>query len=87
MNKILLDSSRRLYKEKFKEISDKLLDIILIKNIIENLKRSRPIKYEIEQVNKNIAYLLNKIIHKIEGQIKGIPYSKKKVRRAVILRY
>ena len=39
------------------------------------------------KVNKNIAYLLNKIIHKIEGQIKGIPYSKKKVRRAVILRY
>ena len=81
INKYLLDSSRRLYKEAFRECTAEILDQIPIKEAVERLKSGQPSKHEMEQVNIDFMYILNKIINQIKGQRCTIPFSKEKVRR------
>jgi len=42
---------------------------------------------DLEKVDKNITYLLNKIRKKIEGPSRRIPYSQEKVKRNAIIQY
>ena len=44
-------------------------------------------KQELESLNKDITYLMNKVHKKIEGPRRGILYSKEKVKRYAILQY
>ena len=42
---------------------------------------------ELEEVDEDITYILNKIRKKIEGQKRSIPYFNKKMRRNTVMQY
>ena len=48
IDRYLLNSSRRLHKEKFREYSEEILNQILIEEVIAKLQYSNLSKYEME---------------------------------------
>ena len=51
-----------------------------IENTIGELVNYSPSREDLEQTDRNITFLLNKIRKKIEGPRKRIPFSEEKVR-------
>ena len=66
INKGMLDLNKRTYQEKFKEFTEELLGIILIKDIIFEMIRGEVIREIIEKVDEEILFLLNKVKYRIE---------------------
>ena len=52
---------------------------------LDKIRYGSTSKQQMEIVDKDITYTLNKVHKKIEGPRRGIPYSKKKVRRNTVL--
>ena len=62
-----------------------MLDSIDIEGNLAKLIKGSLSKQQLEMIDKDITYTLNKVRKKIEGPQRGIPYSKEKVQRNAIL--
>ena len=85
INKLLLDPGKRSHREKFEELIEKTLDSMDIEGNLVKLIEGSSSKQQLEIIDKDITYTLNKVCKKIEGPRRGIPYSKEKVRRNAVL--
>ena len=87
INKSILDPGKYTYRKKFGQLIDKNLDIMNIEKDLDRIYQEYATKQDLEALNKDITYMMNKVCKKIKGQRRGIPYSKEKVKRYVILQY
>ena len=78
INHVTLDPARKSYRTKFFEEVEEQLDRTQIENLIENCPY--PTYQQIEYFDEMITSILNKATKKVEGQKRGIPYSKVKVK-------
>ena len=58
-----------------------------IKGNLSKLIEGNSSKQQLEMIDKDITYALNKVYKKIEGPWKGIPHSKENVWRNAMLQY
>jgi len=79
-----LDPGRRLYRIKFIQIIEEILNKINIELQIERA-RELPTKQQLENIDQNISHALNKVYKIIEGLRRGVPYSKEKVKQRATL--
>ena len=56
-----------------------MLDSMDIEENLAKLIKGSSSKQQLEMINRDITYALNKVHKKIEGLQRGIPYSKEKV--------
>ena len=69
----------------FKKYIEELLDIILLEEVVFSLLLKQPIKSELENINQDFTFILNKANKKIEGQRRCILYSKEKAKRKAVI--
>ena len=79
INKSLLDPEKRSHREKFEELIEKTLDSMDIEGNLVKLIKGSSLKQQLEMIDKDITYALNKVRKKIKGSQRGIPYLKEKV--------
>ena len=84
IEKRMLDPNKRSYKKKFDKIIEKLLDTIPIEIVFDKIIEYGITNKRLEQLDKDITFLLKKIRKKIEEQNRKIPYLKEKVKRIAI---
>ena len=87
INRCIIDPNRWSHREKFKAIVEKILDRIPIETIIEEIEQTISIREYLEQLDKDLIYILQIISKKIEGLRRAVPFSKEKVRKYIILQY
>ena len=75
----------RTHREKFRQLIDESLDTMNIKNNLERIYQGYATKQELELIDRDITYILNKVYKKIEGLRRRITYSKEKVKRYAVL--
>ena len=78
INHVTLDPARKSHRIKFIEEVETQLDRTQIESLIENCPH--PTYQQIEHFDEMITSILNKATKKVEGQKRGIPYSKMKVK-------
>ena len=71
----VLNPNKRTYIEKFNEHIE-ILDSFSLELTVQKLNISTVAKKELEQLDQDISFVLNKVRKKIEGQKRGIPHSK-----------
>ena len=83
----VLDPNKRTHREKFNEHMDEILDSFPLELPVQKLNISTVTKKELEQLDQDISFVLNKVRKKIEGQKRGMLHSKKKVKRRAVILY
>jgi len=68
--------SRRSHREKFEEISNKILDNISLEVIIDSIEHTKLSRTILEQINSDFTYILNIVTKKIKGLQRVVPFSK-----------
>ena len=74
----ILDPNKRAHGEKFNEHVHEMLDSILLKSTAQNTSISTVAHKELEQIDQDISFVLNKFLKKIDVQKRGFPIQKRK---------
>ena len=69
----------------FKKYIEELPDIILLEEVVFSLLLKQPIKSELENINQDFTFILNKVNKKIKRQRRCILYSKEKAKRKAVI--
>ena len=62
----VLDPNKRTHREKFNEHIDEILDTFLLESTVDNLTISTVIHNELEQIDQDMSFILNKFRKMIE---------------------
>ena len=65
INKSLLDPGKRSHREKLEELIEKTLDSMDIKGNLSKLIEGSSLKQQLEIINRDVTYVLNKVHKKI----------------------
>ena len=85
INRLILDPGKRTHRERFEELIEEILDTMNIENELERMRRGHASKQELEMLDRDMTYTMNKAWKKIEGPRRGIPYLKEKAKRYAVL--
>ena len=75
---MILDLGKRTYRERFGKLTDEILDTINIESELERLSSGYASKQELEMLDRDITYVLNKVHKRLNSLGEGFLIQNKK---------
>ena len=82
----LLKPNKRTHRKKFVELCEELLNVILIEHELKHIERHKD-RAKMEQLDKDITFVLQKARSKAEGERKGMRGCKEKMKKRAAVQY
>jgi len=87
INSLKLDSRQATYKKLFVEKVEEYIEKYKLKQTMERLCNENESRDQIEMIDKEISYILDKARRQVEGLSRGVPYLEKKMKSYSALKY